>query len=627
MRFNRFFGLVTAAVLCTGSVNAAPLGDNSLIASADEWCFAGQTCDPLHDTSRDVQKEGVGNPLNFGERNTPADASAEEIRAINHKMTVQEVKYALYKEIDEHWDLISTRLGQPEREKMYALFLGLGSRESTLGEGKIGSDHETAYEDGWGVNSAHAYGTLQTAVTAFKDCDPKFMPEDNVPEMFQYSFTPQNFYDCIISNHMGIRKILHFAEICMNEQGMNDYQVVRNSLKGFNTGWCTMAEDEGAYATYADEICAMAQFYYNEGHLYDNVFTWTSANGDAINKYRTPDRWKWWGDTAPSMAPIEEKHETTTTTTSVTATSAITTTTTSTVQTSAVQKKYVMKAVDKETGEPVDDASFIIAWNMTYNTGEKRSSTSTFSTESENPVTLTPGSLTNVTDYDLEIRSMSHHIYYTYNADDVVIEKDDANHTINYTIKLTKRSEPQISTGSCLFYVVDKATGKLINDGSFTAALTVVYDDGHESDTVYEIKTSKYNPFIVMPAIPKSAKSYSFGKFTSADGKYSFSEEDIEYVLDTETMISTYTVKVSAAQAVYGDANCDGTVDMSDVVLIMQSLANPNKYGLEGTDSKHMTENGADNADVDTSSKGITSNDALRIQEYLLHKISDLKPV
>lgn len=627
MRFNRFFGLVTAAVLCTASVNAAPLGDNSLIASADEWCFAGQTCDPLHDTSRDVQKEGVGNPLNFGERNTPADASAEEIRAINHKMTVQEVKYALYKEIDEHWDLISTRLGQPEREKMYALFLGLGSRESTLGEGKIGSDHETAYEDGWGVNSAHAYGTLQTAVTAFKDCDPKFMPEDNVPEMFQYSFTPQNFYDCIISNHMGIRKILHFAEICMNEQGMNDYQVVRNSLKGFNTGWCTMAEDEGAYATYADEICAMAQFYYNEGHLYDNVFTWTSANGEAINKYRTPDRWKWWGDTAPSMAPIEEKHETTTTTTSVTATSAITTTTTSTVQTPAVQKKYVMKAVDKETGEPVDDASFIIAWNMTYNNGEKRSSTSTFSTESENPVTLTPGSLTNVTDYDLEIRSMSHHIYYTYNADDVVIEKDDANHTINYTIKLTKRSEPQISTGSCLFYVVDKATGKLINDGSFTAALTVVFDDGHESDTVYEIKTSKYNPFIVMPAIPKSAKSYSFGKFTSADGKYSFSEEDIEYVLDTETMISTYTVKVSAAQAVYGDANCDGTVDMSDVVLIMQSLANPNKYGLEGTDSKHMTEKGADNADVDTSSKGITSNDALRIQEYLLHKISDLKPV
>ena len=146
MKLNKFFGVLTAAVICTAAYAPTITGynDTALRASADEWCFAGQTCEPLHDTSRDVQKEGVGNPLNFGERNTPADASVEEIRAINHKMTVQEVKYALYKEIDEHWDLISTRLGQPEREKMYALFLGLGSRESTLGEGKIGSDHETA---------------------------------------------------------------------------------------------------------------------------------------------------------------------------------------------------------------------------------------------------------------------------------------------------------------------------------------------------------------------------------------------------------------------------------------------------------------------------------------------------
>ena len=409
MILKRIIGAAAAAALCFSAYAPTVTGksDTALNASAEEWCLAGSTCEPLHDTSRDVQAEGVGNPLNFGERNTPADASAEEIRAINHKMTVQEVKYALYKEIDEHWDLISTRLGQPDREKMYALFLGLGSRESTLGEGKIGSDHETAYEDGWGVNSAHAYGTLQTAVTAFADCDPKFMPEDNVPEMFQYSFTPQNFYDCIISNHMGIRKILHFAEICMNEQGMTDYQVVRNSLKGFNTGWCNIAEDDGAYATYADEICTMAQFYYYEGHLYDNVFTWTSANGEAINKYRTPDRWDWWGDTPPSMAPITERPVITTTTSTTTTT---TTTTTSTT--------------------------------------------------------------------------------------------------------------------------------------------------------------------------------------------------------------TTTTVTAPPQKIVYGDTNCDGTVELADAILIMQSLANPNKYVV--------TEEGKTNGDVDKSTVGLTSNDALRIQEFLLHKIESL---
>ena len=101
---------------------------------------------PLHDTSRDVQTEGVGNPCNYGERNTPADASTAEIRAINHAMSVQEVKYALYKEIDEHWDLISVRLGQTDREKVYALFLGVGTRESTLGGNGDGADIETAVE-------------------------------------------------------------------------------------------------------------------------------------------------------------------------------------------------------------------------------------------------------------------------------------------------------------------------------------------------------------------------------------------------------------------------------------------------------------------------------------------------
>ena len=73
-----------------------------------------------------------------------------------------------------------------------------------------------------------------------------------------------------------------------------------------------------------------------------------------------------------------------------------------------------------------------------------------------------------------------------------------------------------------------------------------------------------------------------------------------------------------------GDANCDGQVDMSDIVLIMQSLANPDKYGLKGSDKNHITAQGEKNADVDTSSKGVTSNDALRIQEFLLGNVKSL---
>ncbi len=77
------------------------------------------------------------------------------------------------------------------------------------------------------------------------------------------------------------------------------------------------------------------------------------------------------------------------------------------------------------------------------------------------------------------------------------------------------------------------------------------------------------------------------------------------------------------AGIVYGDANCDDLVDLSDVVLIMQSLANPNKYGLNGTDKSHITESGLANANVNQQG-GVTGEDALYIQKYLLKLISEL---
>jgi hypothetical protein len=62
---------------------------------------------------------------------------------------------------------------------------------------------------------------------------------------------------------------------------------------------------------------------------------------------------------------------------------------------------------------------------------------------------------------------------------------------------------------------------------------------------------------------------------------------------------------------------------MSDVVLIMQSLANPNKYGIKGSDAKHMTDEGQKNADV-IGKDGVTTDDALTIQLYLLGKYTKL---
>jgi mannan endo-1,4-beta-mannosidase len=81
-----------------------------------------------------------------------------------------------------------------------------------------------------------------------------------------------------------------------------------------------------------------------------------------------------------------------------------------------------------------------------------------------------------------------------------------------------------------------------------------------------------------------------------------------------------------ALESLWGDTNGDGTVELADAILIMQALANPDKYGLKGTDKHHMTDEGKRLGDVDTATEGLTANDALFIQEFLLHTRKTLTP-
>ena len=80
--------------------------------------------------------------------------------------------------------------------------------------------------------------------------------------------------------------------------------------------------------------------------------------------------------------------------------------------------------------------------------------------------------------------------------------------------------------------------------------------------------------------------------------------------------VHNVTVVSDVPEVLKGDANCDGQVDMADVVLIMQALANPNKYGIDGTAEHHLTEQGKINSDMDGN--GLTVGDALAIQRKLL---------
>ena len=94
---------------------------------------------------------------------------------------------------------------------------------------------------------------------------------------------------------------------------------------------------------------------------------------------------------------------------------------------------------------------------------------------------------------------------------------------------------------------------------------------------------------------------------------------------ETGTSESTSTTTTDKnAGVVYGDANCDGNVNLADAVLIMQSLANPSKFGPEGSDPTHLTETGRANADCCNVGDGVTNKDALAIQRLLLQLVATL---
>ncbi len=98
--------------------------------------------------------------------------------------------------------------------------------------------------------------------------------------------------------------------------------------------------------------------------------------------------------------------------------------------------------------------------------------------------------------------------------------------------------------------------------------------------------------------------------FASQFDEVPYGEITTAAVTAAETTTYTTTTASTAAQmtaALYGDANCDGKVTISDAVTILQYIANKDKFPL--------TPEGMNNADVAARGDGITANDALAIQK------------
>ena len=156
---------------------------------------------------------------------------------------------------------------------------------------------------------------------------------------------------------------------------------------------------------------------------------------------------------------------------------------------------------------------------------------------------------------------------------------------IDYRVQVEYDKSP-MKTGEkreVKFYNPETKTAKNGKVNTSSDCISIDYEEGKDTFTVTALKEGKAEIYI-------TAEGCTFGSYVYLD--------------------------IISSEAVKGDANCDGQLDMADAVLIMQALANPNKYGLGGTAEIHLTEQGKLNGDMDGD--GLTVGDAQAIQKILL---------
>ncbi|HYH02567.1 MAG TPA: hypothetical protein VEC37_05665 [Bacillota bacterium] len=218
-----------------------------------------------------------------------SNISVDEMKAAAKSLTgsKQTAKAIIIQQVKEHWGVIQSKFGFTDVTKACAFFLGFATRESTL---DMGLETPTGQTFKLGENQpSHSYGLLQTAETAYAGAYKDYAPETDVPELTQYQYTPENFYDPGISVHMGIRHLIHFGNQA-KANGSKGIDILRYAVLGFNTGHVTGGSADWM-KDYVDEMGALAQWYYN-GHLTDNTYTWHTDPRAAA--YRSSP-WDWTG--------------------------------------------------------------------------------------------------------------------------------------------------------------------------------------------------------------------------------------------------------------------------------------------------------------------------------------------
>lgn len=139
----------------------------------------------------------------------------------------------------------------------------------------------------------------------------------------------------------------------------------------------------------------------------------------------------------------------------------------------------------------------------------------------------------------------------------------------------------------------------------------------------------KTDTTVVCPDINVKNPGYTFGGWDYKGTVYQPGDEFLIYGEVSGLGIPLEAVWIKndepdPAKTFYGDANCDGEIRLSDAILIMQAIGNPDAYGLGGSEPTAITKQGLINADCCNPGDGLTSLDSITVQQHCLEILTEL---
>ncbi|MDE6501140.1 MAG: glycoside hydrolase [Ruminococcus sp.] len=197
----------------------------------------------------------------------------------------------------------------------------------------------------------------------------------------------------------------------------------------------------------------------------------------------------------------------------------------------------------------------------------------------------------------------------------VLVPIEDAEHLKKVVINSTASCTSGASWyggggGLCFSNLVDKDGNTLWGQKSFmygtgTSDTTINFDGFFTNSDMEEVEATIGDKYIEFQDWWASSENDDTGA-------------DVKVTYNSITLYYEYENSGSDVSTMLGDVNLDGKVNISDAVLIMQSISNPHEY--------KVTEQGVINGDVIDKGDKLTIQDALGIQlvEAKLIKLSDL---